>query len=366
MPRLLKRGWRWGLLGAVVGVLVLVPVGLARLPATSSLDPSELRDKIRASKSVPYQGLAESNSGLGLPDVPRAGRLVELFSERTRMRAWVAGPSRWRVDALTPIGERDTYRDRDGTWIWDSGEQSALRVLGEGAVRFARPADLLPPELGRRLIEASTAAELTPLAGRRVANVDAAGLRIEPDDADTTIARVHVWADPATGLPLRVEVFPRGSRAPLLSTSFLELRQEKPTPELVEFSLPTGADVQTTSAPDFARAVDHFSPYVLPDRLAGASRRMEVGGAAATYGEGFSVVAVLALPESSSPRAELSALPVVDHPWGSTAAISTPLLNGMFFRAGDVAYFLAGSITMGALERVAAELAHNPLLEVQG
>jgi hypothetical protein len=365
MRRSLTRWWRWGVMTMTVGLVALVPVGLAKLPASSKLDVGELMRRIRASSTIPYQGLAENSAGLGLPDVPRAGRLVDLFSETTRMRAWVAGPARWRVDSLTPIGERDSYRDPGGTWIWDSSERTALRVEGEGAVRFARPADLLPPELGRRLIAAAERAETSALPARRVAGIDAAGLRINPRARDTTVGRVDVWADPATGLPLRVEVSGHGTSQPHLMTTFLELEQRPPPADLVAFSIPSGADVHSTSAPDFARAVDHFSPFVLPDDIAGARRRMEVAGAAATYGEGFGLVAVLALPERFSPSDELSALPVLTGPWGQALVISTPLLNGMMFESNGVAYVLGGSVPTKVLGRFATALARGEL-EVQG
>ncbi len=342
-------------------LLGLVPVGLANLPATAQLAASELMQRVRASGSIPYQGVAESSAGLALPDVPRAGRLLDLFSEATRMRAWVAGPERWRVDSLTPIGERDTYRDARGTWVWDSSERTALRVEGEGAVRFARPADLLPPELGRRLMAAAQPHETSVLPARRVAGIEAAGIRISPRAPSTTLERIDVWADPTTGLPLRVEVSARAAPGPLLTTEFLELQQEPPPPELVEFTIPSGAEVDSTSAPDFARAIDHFSPFVLPDDLAGARRRMAVGGAAATYGEGFSVVAVLALPERFSPDDELTALPTLAGPWGRALVVGTPLLNGMLFESDGVAYVLGGSVEMGVLERFASRLARSEL-----
>ncbi len=49
--------------------------------------------------------------------------------------------------------------------------------------------------------------ELSRLPARRVAGRSAAGLRLVPADPASTIARVDVWADEASGLPLRVEVY---------------------------------------------------------------------------------------------------------------------------------------------------------------
>ena len=149
-------GWRWLVLGGAVAVLVALPGLVAAVPARDRAVPAEeLLGRVLASGRVAYQGYAEARAGLGLPDVPRAGRVVALLGETTRMRAFVAGPETWRVDELTPIGERDLYAGDGGTLLWDSGERRAVVTDGEPPVRFARPADLLPPELGRRVAAAA-------------------------------------------------------------------------------------------------------------------------------------------------------------------------------------------------------------------
>ena len=354
------RGWRWAVLGGAVAALAALPAVVAALPATDrQVAAADLLGRVRASGAVPYQGYAESRAGLGLPDVPRAGRVVALLGETTRMRAWVAAPDRWRVDELTPIGERDLYREPLGTWLWDSGERRAEQTGGEAAVRFARPADLLPPELGRRLAAAAEPDEVARLPARRVAGVAAAGLRIVPGDPDITVGRVDLWADPASGLPVRVELTARGARQPIVTSSFLDLRLRAPDPGVVRFRVPADAEVVASGAPDVARAIDRFSPFVLPDALAGQPRRTQVAGAAGTYGRGFGVVAALAFPASFSARtrAFLEQVPTVRGPWGEASLVTTPLLNGLLFERGGVGYALAGTVPPRVLERVAAELA---------
>src|SRR5215218_689 len=144
-------GWRWLVLGGAVALLVALPGLVGVVPARDrAVAAGELLERVRASERVAYQGYAEARAGLALPDVPRAGRVVALLGETTRMRAFVAGPGTWRVDELTPIGERDLYYGDGGTLLWNSGERRAVATAGETPVRFARPADLLPPELGRR------------------------------------------------------------------------------------------------------------------------------------------------------------------------------------------------------------------------
>jgi hypothetical protein len=355
-------GWRWLAVGGAVAVLVALPGLVAAVPARDRpVTAEDLLARVLASERVPYQGYAEARAGLGLPDVPRAGRVVALLGETTRMRAFVAGPRRWRVDELTPVGERDLYAEAWGTWLWDSGERRAVATRGQAPVRFARPADLLPPELGRRVAAAAAAGEAARLGPRRVAGVHALGLRIRPRSPDTTVARVDLWADPASGLPVRVELTAAGRREPILTTSFLDLRLEAPDPATVRFTVPGDADVQADEVPDLAGAIERFSPFVLPDPLAGRPRRTRVASAAATYGRGFELVAVLALPARFSPRTQamLARLPVRTGPWGEASVIATPLLNGMVFERHGVAYALAGTVSPPVLDRVAAELARD-------
>src|SRR5689334_12135197 len=196
---------RWAVVAAVAAVLVSVPSVVAALaPAGASVDPGRLRDLVLASASRPYQGYAESAGSLALPELPNLAPVTALFSMRTPMRAWYAGPDRYRVDILGTAGEHDVYRLPDGEYTWDYGDNTLTALIGD-------PVSALP--------------------GRNVAGVAAAGLRLVPADPDTTIGRVDVWADPATGLPVRVEVTARGQQAPILVTEFQQLEQTAPVVE---------------------------------------------------------------------------------------------------------------------------------------
>lgn len=344
--------------GAVAAALGALPMAIARLPvADDPISARRLLERIRASETVTYQALAESRSVLGLPDVPRAGRLIALFGETTRMRVWRSSPYRWRVDELTPIGERDTYSDASGIWMWDSADRDALRVNGFPNVRFARPADLLPPELGRRLAAAAVIQEATRIPARRIAGITAPGLRLRPRSNDTTIEEARIWAAPGTGLPLRVEITATGGDAPVLSSSFLEIEWRKPRAELLRFDPAPDAHLRVSDAPDFARAVDRYSEFVLPDELAGEPLRSDVASAAGTYGRGFALSAVLALPERFAPNDELDGLPTVQGSWGEAKVVETPLFSGMIFTDDGVTYVLGGTVGLPVLQGYAAQLA---------
>lgn len=354
-----RRLSRVSLVSGGVALLVAVPTLLAAVPVREPrIGAAALLKRVLDSGDISYSGLAVSRAGLKLPDVRGAGRLAALFGESTRMRVWYESPLRWRVDELTPVGERDIYRDAAGTLSWDSGSRLATRTLGEGAVRFARPADLLPTELGRRLATAATDAEIGSLPAERIAGVTAAGVSVFPDDAHTTLLRADLWADPVSGLVLRVDLNARGFDEPIISTSFLELQQRRPPAELTRFDIPLDADLQLSEAPDFARAVDRFSPFVLPDSLAGLSRRSRPARAAGTYGKGFELVAVLALPLRFFPQERLEGLPEISGPWGSGRLARSPLLNALTAVdvGREIAYVVGGTVDPSRLIEVASSL----------
>jgi hypothetical protein len=185
----------------------------------------------------------------------------------------------------------------------DSGGRTTIYVNGP-PVRLPRAADLVPPELGRRLLGGVQPGDrLTRRPARRVAGVDAAGLRVVPADPHTTIGRVDVWADPRTGLPLRVEVTPRGLAAPILVTRFLDLRLAAPPASVLTPPVPRpGLGFTATNAPDIAGEFATVLLGPLPDTLAGRARSgtplARVAGTGA-YGTGFTQFVVLPVPRQT-------------------------------------------------------------------
>ena len=191
-----------------------------------------LRRRILGSAAQPWVGLAEATGRVALPELPALESTTALFTGVTRVRGYVAGPDRWRADELTPVGERDVYRLDGREYVWDFGFDQLTTLSGDAALRLPRAADLLPPELGRRLLRLAPDDPVDPAAGpphRRARAAD--GLRLTPSDPDTTIGRVDVWADPVTGLPLRVEVAPRSDPGvPLLVSAMQEVVLRRRTP----------------------------------------------------------------------------------------------------------------------------------------
>jgi hypothetical protein len=349
---------------AGVGLLSFTPYVVGHLPtAGASVDPAVLHRLVLASAAVPHSGYAVSAARIGLPDVPQISETLDLLGQTTQLRVWWRAADAWRVDAIGLAGEKDTYRDAGGLMLWDSGERRVTRQLGEPVVRLARPSDLLPTELGRRLAAAAKPDELTPLGSRRVAGISAAGVRITPRSATTTVGHVDLWADPATGLPLRVDVTEKGKGYAAISTSFLEFSRKPPAASVVEFRPAADVQFDNIDAPDVAALIGTFSSFALPADAGGTPRSSSVGHAGGTFGSGFDAVATLVLPGRYLRRAQraLTGPPAepLDRPYGIVTAVRGPLLNGLLVvprNQPGYGYLLSGAVSLAELERIAAAL----------
>ena len=351
------------MVAAVVAVLAALPSLAGALPVGSpELTPEQLLAKVRASDGVAWSGYGESRGRLVLPDVRELGELPGLVGGTTRTRAWWRAPDDWRVDALTLVGEVDTTRDVDGGWTWNSADRRALRIVGELDVRLPAAADLMAPALGHRLAGTQDVA-LTALPARRVAGRTAAGVRLAPRDPErTTVRWVDLWAEPESGLPLRVEVHAVGEREPALTAVLLDLEVGAPPAARTAFDPPAEATVTVGDAPDIAALADRFAPFVLPRELAGLPRRarsaLSTGGGVGTYGDGFTALAVVPLPPDVG-RGVIARID--DDEDGTTARVSTPLVNGLVaLGRPDRAYLLVGTVPDELLTRALVQLRASP------
>jgi hypothetical protein len=354
-------GRRWSLVVALVAVLAALPALIGALPASDSrVSAAELRAAVLGSADVPFSGYAESAGGLALPVTDQLTSLADLFSARTTMRVWWRSAANSRVDVVTATGETDVHRDSEGSWTW---EYESNRVTRTDAAALALPAppDLLPPTLGRRLLSEATDQELSRIDPIRIAGRDALGLRLVPADAASSVARVDLWADRATGLPLKIRVFAKGASAPALDTRFLDLDLTTPAPSVTAFSPPPGATfVRDPQNEVLDEAGRRLRPVALPDTLSGLSRRSLQGApqAIGLYGRGVTLLAVVPVPPrlAGSLRQAAAASPTaVDDELGVRLAAG-PVSIMVVGSPGGSAYVLTGTVTLDALATAARAL----------
>jgi hypothetical protein len=362
---------RWAVVAVVLALLVSVPAIVAAWPVSPvAVDPATLRQRIVASADRPWSGYAESTGGLGLPRIAQLSDVTSLLAGTTRMRAWYAAPDRSRVDQLSVSGERDRYTLPSGSAVWDYGASLLTVVARDPEVRLPRPDDLLPPQLARRLLSGTAPdAAVSPLPARRVAGVDAAGVRVTVADPQTTVEALDLWADPGTGLPVAVEVRARGVPAPVLTTAFGELEQGPPDEAALVPRRGPGAGLTRSPTSDLFGVLGRGDPRVLPSTVVGRPReRPQRGfGAIGQYGRSLSQLVVVPLPPEVatsllvgiSRAGSAGRTIIVDEagPAGQAGALQSPLLSLAVVRAGGRAWGIGGLVPPDVLDRAVSDVA---------
>jgi hypothetical protein len=361
---------RWLAVLAATAVLAALPSLVAAVPARNSeLSAAELLRLINSSASRPYSGYAESTGGLALPATNRFGSVADLFGGRTQLRVWHRSSSDWRVDAISFAGETGIHHDKYGDWTWNYESNTVARTGSALAadVRLPTAADLLPPELGRRLLSQALPQEATRIGSARIAGRSAPGLRVTPNQPASSIAHVEVWADPETGLPLRVQVRGKQSRAPAMTSTFLDFSPAEPPAATTAFVPPAGSNISDRPSRDLVTAIDQWANLKPPDRLAGLERnnRLPTLGSVGVYGRGVTELLAVPLPGriAYSLGQELAEAIAADpdEPQLSLSIGPLSLLLSVPSRP-DSAWLLIGTVTAATLAAAAAELpAHAEL-----
>jgi hypothetical protein len=364
----MKAWQRWLVVGLGLVVLLALPSGLGALPAAdTNVSAVDLLEQVRDSGDVPFSGYAESVGGLQLPVTRDFTDLVDLLGERSRMRVWWRSAEDWRVDTLSATGETDLFHRAGATLRWEYEDDRAT-LSSDPDVRLPRTADLLPPELGRRLLSEATGDEVTRVPPIRVAGRDAPGLRLQPADPRTTVGRVDVWVDPDSGLPLRVQVYGGGSDTAALTTTFLELTVAEPSHADTSFTSPPGALFRFEDVVDVAAAADEFAPAATPDRLAGLDRRDDgvTVGAVGTYGRGVTLL-------GAAPVWDRISRPLRDQLEGTPGALIDD--DGVYVSVGPLgllltpgsrnqrSWLVTGTVDRQTLAAAAAELVQIPVAD---
>ena len=171
------------------------------------------------------------------------------------------------------------------------------RISPVSKIRLPDASDLLPPTFARSLLQGARESELSRLPGRRVAGIDAAGLRLTPDAEGNHrrpcrhLGRPGQRAAAAGGAVRRRRAAPGAHHDASSSSASAPLRKRPPTS-----ALPEGVRVDYEQSVDVAAAANAFAPYDLPASLAGlSSRDGEDPGAVGVYGRGPTTLIALPL-----------------------------------------------------------------------
>jgi hypothetical protein len=364
---------RWAVVGTGIAVLCALPSVVAALPVSAApIAPTALEARILASADHPYQGYVVSDGALDIPQLPQLGAVSSLLSGETTIRTWFASPSQWRTDVDSLTGEQDMYQTSYGTVSWNFETGHITQIIGNPSVRLPRPDDVVPPRLALRLLHtAGPDDRISTLSPLDIAGISAVGLEITPSSADSTIGKVDIWADPATGVPLQVSVFARGASRAAINTRFLDVELTAPAASDVTFTPSADLPVSTATSSDVTALLDNRAFIPLPASLDGLSQSAKLAGYGASvsgYGSGFNTFAVLylgdQLGDSAMTAATNGGAATVTFGNGGVGAqgtgrlIRTPLLSVLVVRGGrfDQVFLLAGFTSSDVLVKAAGDL----------
>ena len=82
-----------------------------------------------------------------------------------------------------------------------------------------------------------------------VANRSAYQILLTPRDAKSLVGSVRIALDSETSVPLRVQVFARGAKAPAIQVGFTDISMGAPDASIFHFVKPAGTTVKTQRIP---------------------------------------------------------------------------------------------------------------------
>ena len=156
-----------------------------------------------------------------------------LLGGRTQVRVWWRSDDRLAVRHAQPTGERRHPDAAAGSWRGTTRTTgSTVRARGRRDRPSGSPGttDTLPPALAARLLSDATVGPAQRPAGPAGRRARGGGPGLRPSDSLSSVDRVDVWADAASGIPVTVEVFGRSGDLPAMSTTFLDFSHAAPTP----------------------------------------------------------------------------------------------------------------------------------------
>jgi hypothetical protein len=333
----------------VAAVMVATAGRAASAPKLPALPADQLAaSTIRALGALPpVSGSVAARVDLGLPQLldstygAAASQVNSLFGDH-RMRVWASADG-LKVADLLAGAERSVTVDarRRDAWAWDSGSSTAYHLhVPERARPEARPGGVPTPDpltlarLGLAELAPTTAVSVAGNAW--VAGRAAYTLVLEPRSPATLVGRVEIGVDAERRVPLRVSVYPRGSRVARVSAAFTSVRFGRVPASTFAFAPPPGAKV---------RQGDVAGPP-------GAAGQSVAGYRPRTFGVGWATVA--AVPVQAPEAARRPGSDALDP--SSFLPFSGPLFSASLVQRGDHAWLLVGAVPQRGLAAVESEL----------
>jgi outer membrane lipoprotein-sorting protein len=373
----LSRGARWAVPAGVVvvvggalgGSMISVASAAPSLPART---PAQLLASVAEQTSTPpLTGTVVETSSLGLPSLPGTSNPTSLSSLLTgshTIRIWYSDPTHFRVSVPQSMSESDLIRNDSNAWLWESTDNTVTHLavptqakVGHAKKLIRKPSSAPPmtPQQAADEILAKVGATTTVSSDT---NVTVAGhaayqLVLAPKSASSLIGQIRIAIDGANNVPLRLQVFAKGSQTAAVQIGFTALSFVEPAAANFAFSPPAGASVkQATTGSDGARPASGqqvsgayavgkgwLAVADLPSSVLSSVTASQATGSAGSGLSGDTGPVVGALLKSATP---------VSGSWGHGRLLKTSLISMLMTSNGRV---LVGAVTPQVLYAAAAQ-----------
>lgn len=289
-------------------------------------------------------GTVVQTADLGLPSIPGSGGstsadLTSLVSGSHTMRVWYAGPNRVRLALQGSLAESDVVRNGPDLWIWSSKNKTASHhttPLTKAGAAETNPgaAAMTPQQAAEQALKAiSPTTKVRTQGTDTVAGRSAYDLVLAPRDPATLVDSVHIAIDGKTHMPLRVQLFAKGSSSPAFEVGFTSFDPSTPGASVFAFNPPSGTKVTQGSAQ--AEAGAHPAK---PGSKAGAS----AGAKPTVVGSGWGSVVVTKVPGNllggkGTLARMLAKLPTANGAWGSGHLLKGTVFSAVLTNDGRLA-----------------------------
>jgi outer membrane lipoprotein-sorting protein len=259
VPKMSSRRARWAVpAGALVvtggilaGSLITAAQAAPGLPART---PAQLLAQVADATTPPLTGTVVETASFGLPQLPATGNTTSLSSLLTgshTIRVWYAGPQHFRLAVPQSLSESDVIRNGRTAWLWQSTLNKVTKFTLPAHAPAKTPAkDTVPgqPVTPQQAAQQVLAAVGPTTAVSVASNVSVAGqaayaLVLAPKDHRSLVGQVQIDVDARNGVPLRLQVFARGTSTPAFQVGYTAIQFVTPAAADLTFTPPPGSSV---------------------------------------------------------------------------------------------------------------------------
>jgi outer membrane lipoprotein-sorting protein len=366
--------------GIIAGSLVTTAQAAPTLPAKT---PAQLLADIAAGHAIPpLTGTVVETTSLGLPQLPQEDdptSLSSLITGSHTIQVYWENAQHFRLAVPQSLSETDVIRDGNTAWLWESSSNSVTKLTlpadnskkmgNAGSAASKVPLPLTPQQAASEALQqVGKTTVVSTQSNVLVAGEPAYQLVLAPKDASSLIGSIRVAIDGKTGVPLRLQVFAKGSGSPAVQIGYTQISYVAPAAANLTFTPPPGATMKVVTpggrrdgatagkTPQSAGTAEYGSGWLSVAELPASDLSPSGTGQGASQAQpSASGGDVFGGATQEAVNALLGSAKDVSGSWGSGRLLHTSLVNVLF--VGDEAY--VGAVAPSVLYSAVTQHAHE-------